>query len=164
MAYQQPVTALLDFIRAQYPKGPFKEFYDGDPDLIPDFNMPAIVVEKDRDDTTVGPTGFQRVTDVLRVKVVFNKKDDWKDDADPTQLTEKRIRDIVEARDPATGGYLPTTLKYALMHRFSMDGKALNQDMAFELGALPRPEDGFTQEGHLTFSISYLVPNPPQIT
>ncbi len=158
MIYQQPVTQLLEFIRAQF-GSQFKEYYDGDPDLIPEFNLPAIVVVKNSDQNSNGPTGMRRVTEQLVIKIIMDKKDDWHADVDPTQLTEKRIRDLVEARDPATGAYLTTTLKYAIMHRFTVNGLTLDDSMTFELGILPRPNEMFTQEGHLTLTLDYLVPN-----
>ncbi|MBZ4533129.1 hypothetical protein GBP62_25155 [Mycobacterium avium subsp. hominissuis] len=97
------------------------------------------------------------------MKVVYNKEDDWSPSVKPIDLTEKKIRDIVEARSPQ-GGYDSSTLKYALMNRFRMpggDGRAvaLDQSMRFELGTLPRSEDLITEEGHLTISLTYLMPN-----
>jgi hypothetical protein len=58
------------------------------------------------------------------------------DDAcvDEVDLTEKTIRDIVEARDPETDLYLPATLKHGLLNRFTVSGLELNQPMTFELG------------------------------
>ncbi|MBJ8343939.1 hypothetical protein [Antrihabitans sp. YC2-6] len=159
MAYKQPATALLDFLRESYPTDTFKEFYEGDPGLIPLFNMPCIVVEKLGDQMGNGPSGMKKVTERLRVKVVFNKKDDFKADADPTDLTEKRIRDIVEARDPETGAYLPNTLKRALMDRFELNGQGIDQGIEFDLGIDSRPDGSMTQEGHLIVSITYLVDN-----
>lgn len=159
---KQPITYLLEFLKQEYQaSGTFKEFYDGDPDLIPNSNMPCLAVTKLNDRTGNGPTGYRRVIDTLQVKVIMNRKDDWIADIDPTQLTEKRIRDHVERIDPATGGYDSTTIKYAIMNRFQVEGLALDTNMTFELGTLPRPQDTLTQEGHLTLEINYLVPNAP---
>jgi hypothetical protein len=94
------------------------------------------------------------------VKVIHNKRDDWTAKIETTQLTEKKIRDVVEGRDPATGAYKPTTLKHAILNRFTMDGGEINQEMTFELGVLPRTEELITQEGHLGLTVTYLVPNP----
>lgn len=36
---------------------------------------------------------------------------------------------------------------------------ALGQSMRFELGVLPRSEGVITEEGHLTLTLPYLIPN-----
>jgi hypothetical protein len=46
--------------------------------------------------------------------VVFDKKDDWSEKADPLNMTEHKIRQIMAARDPITGNYLLNTVKGAL--------------------------------------------------
>lgn len=160
--YDHSVTQLLGFIREQYGED-FTAYYDGDPDIIPTFNLPAIIVSKLNDRSENGPTGMQRVTEELVIKVVYNKMDDWTADIQTTDLTEKKIRAIVEERDPETGRYKENTLKHALTNRFTMAGAAIDQSMSFDLGVNPRDltegAELITQEGHLTLTISYLVPN-----
>lgn len=156
--FQAPIDKLIGFLRDEF-GSQFKAYYNGDPDVIPDFNLPCVSVVKNSDQTGNGPTGLQRVSEELVVKVILNKADDWTAATDEVDLTEKKIRDMVEARDPQTGNYLPATLKHALLNRFTVDGLELNQAMTFELGVLPRSEDLVTQEGHLTLTVSYLVAN-----
>lgn len=157
--YQQSVDKLVEFLREEF-GAQFKAYYNGDPDVIPDFNLPCVSVIKNSDQIANGPTGMQRVTEELVVKVIYNKADDWTATTDEVDLTEKKFRDIVESRDPETGDYLSQTLKHALMNRFTAEGLQLNQAMTFELGVLPRSEELVTQEGHLTLSATYLVRNP----
>lgn len=159
--YQQPIDKLIEFLREEF-GSQFNAYYNGDPDVIPDFNMPCVSVVKNNDQTSNGPTGLQRVTEELVVKIIYNKADDWTAETDEVALTEKKIRDVVEARDPATGNYLPQTMKHALLTRFTVSGLELNQSMSFELGVLPRSEELVTQEGHLTVTVTYLVQNPRQ--
>ncbi|WP_425005772.1 hypothetical protein [Mycolicibacterium sp. S3B2] len=158
--YQQSVEKLIDFLREEF-GSKFKAYYNGDPDVIPDFNLPCVSVVKNSDQMVNGPSGgFQRVTEQLVVKVIYDKAADWTADSDEVDLTEKKIRDVVEARDPATGHYLPQTLKYALYNRLTVTGLEMNQGMTFELGVLPRSDELVTQEGHLTITVTYLVQNP----
>lgn len=157
--YQQPIDKLVGFLREEFGTQ-FKAYYNGDPDVIPDFNLPCVSVVKNSDQIGNGPTGLQRVTEELVVKIIYNKGDDWTAETDEVDLTEKKIRDIVEARDSETGNYLPQTLKHALLTRFTASGLELNQAMTFELGVLPRSEELVTQEGHLTLTVTYLVQNP----
>ena len=157
--YAQPVDKLVEVLREEFGEQ-FKAYYNGDPDAIPDFNMPCVSVVKNSDQIANGPTGMQRVTEELVVKIIYNKADDWTAQTDQVALTEKKIRDVVEAVDPSTGNYLPQTVKHALLNRFTATGLQLNQAMTFELGVLPRSEELITQEGHLTLSVTYLVANP----
>lgn len=160
--YASTVSQLVGFIREQY-GDTFKAYYDGDPDLIPTFNLPAIIVSKNSDRTENGPTGMQRVTEELVVKVVYDKMDDWTANIETTDLTEKKIRDLVEQRDPQTGMYLESTLKHAVLNKFTITGAAIDQGMTFDLGVNPRDltegSELITQEGHLTLTLTYLVPN-----
>ena len=57
---------------------------------------------KNSEEVSSVPTGMQRVTEQLVVKVIFSKPDDWSAPVDPTNLTGKHVRDIVEERDPET--------------------------------------------------------------
>jgi hypothetical protein len=68
------------------------------------------------DQSSNGPTGLQRVTEQLVVKLIYDKADDWTAESDEVNLSEKKARDVVEARDLETGGYKPTTLNYVLVN------------------------------------------------
>lgn len=158
---EQPITTLIGFLKENF-GDKFKAYYDGDPDEIPKDNLPCIICVKNSDDMQNDGTSMKKVTEELQVKIVFNKADDWSPEEnsnpDDTRLTEKKIRDIVEARS-VDGGYDPSTIKYALMNRFQVNGIAFSQSMRFELGVLPRSADLITEEGHLTITLSYLMPN-----
>lgn len=65
--------------------------------------------------------GMRRVTEELQMKVVLNTADDWSNRVDITRLAEMRVRGLVEERDPETGAYKMTTVKHALLNRFTMD-------------------------------------------
>ncbi|MFD4554410.1 hypothetical protein ACFWP5_08780 [Streptomyces sp. NPDC058469] len=153
--YEEPTARILRFFKDLYPDGPFKSFYDGDPDVIPEVNYPALIVEKQGDVTESGPTGTDEVTEEILVKVVLDKRDDWgaNDNAD---LTQRRIRQLVEARDD-TGAYLPQSIKGALRTQLSMEGAAINNTMRFEIGSMPRQNDVISAEGHLTITVTYFV-------
>lgn len=154
-----PVDILLKFLKDLYPNGPFKSFYDSDPDLIPLANLPALVVDfqDDDNDNANSPTGLDRVSVELIIKVVMNKRDDY-DTQNEGDLTARKIRKLVNERDPVTGAYLPQTIKGALRANLTLGGFAISNDMKFQLGMLPRPNDMITSEGHLIISLDYFVP------
>lgn len=134
----------------------FVTFYDGDPDLIPTFNLPALIVTKTSDTSEPATNVQDSITETLVVKAVLNKADDWNGDkADPTNLTEKKLRDQMEARDE-NGRWLPNTIKGAL--RKGLDGnRRIGERMSLEIGVTPRPNDLVTHEAHLTITIEYSV-------
>lgn len=156
--YEAPLDRILRFLKDLYSNGPFKAFFDGDPLDIPTSKLPAICVVKAQDTTGVGPTGRDRIIEEITIKVVLNKRDDFKTNPVDIDLTEKRIRDLVEARDKTTGQYLPQSIKGALRTKLTMENIALNQTMTFELGIVPRTEKLLTSEGHLTITVTYDVP------
>lgn len=155
--FLQPVDQLIAFLKEAY-ADQFHAYYNGDPDLIPKFNLPCLSVVKLNDTNGNGATGLRHVTETLQIKIIYDKSDDMTAQDDHTDLTEKRIRDIVEARDPETGAYATNTLKHVLINRFTAAGYAVNDTVIFELGSVARPNDLETEEGHLTLTIDYNVP------
>jgi len=146
----------------------FKTYYDGDPEAIPLFNLPCLIVTQSGEDTEEAAFGQDDVTDRLTVKVVLNKRDDWDGDkVNPTNMTERRIRDFIGARDPITGLYDAKTVKGALRLDLLDGVTAVAPTMNVEYGINPRvsPGEGYadlTAEGHVSFDIQYCVNTPTQ--
>lgn len=150
---------ILELMRDTFP-GEFKEFYDGDPDQIPTFNLPCIVVDQTNDDTERGAWDQDDVTETIIIKVIYNKEDDYSDNVDPLNLTSRKIRRAVAARDPETGEYAPNTIKYAI-RQFATEGiTAIATSMSVSYGLVPRLEGDIgilTQEAHVQFPVRYSV-------
>lgn len=153
------VKLILRLLRDGLEPGVFKEFYDGDPDFIPDFNLPCIVVEQLRDTTVGGTFGQDDVTDTVLVKVIYSKLDDASTDLDPQNTTSTRVRRAINARDEATGDYLPATVKGVL--RPNVYGtRRIGHELTVEFGAQLRPgpeRQTITSEGHVTVPVLYSV-------
>lgn len=142
----------------------FKTYYNGDPEVIPRFNLPAIIVTQLRDDTTEAEMGEDDVTDQIRIKVLLDKAEDYNGGKiDPLNLTDKRLRDFVGHKSKQ-GDYEPTTIKYAL-RTMMLDGiEAIAPTMDIEYGVNPRETLGdaegnvdWTAEAWVTFDIKYSV-------
>ncbi|KSZ59663.1 MULTISPECIES: hypothetical protein [Rhodococcus] len=162
--YEETTQRILDLMKQTFGTheggGPFKEFYDGDPDEIPAFNLPCIVVDQTNDDTDKGAWGQDDVTDTIMIKVIFNKADDWTANIDPNDLTSRKIRRIIAARDPKTGRYLPNTVKGALRAMGTKGLTAVGGNLSVEYGMVPRVNGDkglLTQEGWVRFTIEYPV-------
>lgn len=158
--FTEPVERVVDLMRATFNTGQFRAIYNGDPGLIPASNLPALCVVQLRDTNTPDLSSHDRVEVSMQIRVVLDHRPDWKITDDKKDLTDSKIRQIVEARDKTTQQYLPDTLKGVLRRRKFGDGFLLARDMTFELATLERPDDVITREGRLTFSFSYDVPLP----
>jgi hypothetical protein len=143
----------------------FKTYYDGDPEAIPLFNLPCIIVTQTDDETEADSWQQDEVVDELTIKVVLNKQDDYDNDkVNPLNMTERKIRNFIKERDPLTGHYLPGTIKGALRTTKLEGVTDLAPSIKVSFGINPRPAgDGLaklTAEGHVKFSISYPVDIP----
>lgn len=155
--YPEIVTVVRDGLREALGTDPVKSFYDGDPDVIPEFNLPAIVVSKKNDVSSIDTNAQDDVTEAIVVKVIFDKRDDWTATTDEVDLTERKIRRLVEARDQVTGKYLPNTVKRVIREVLEQNNLLIVGDTTFELDGLLRPNEIVTMEGVLTIPIQYSV-------
>lgn len=157
---EDSVQLALKLLREAFKGSEFKEFYDGDPDLIPTFNLPCLIVEQTADTTEKYSVASDAVTETLVVKVIRNKADDWKPNVDPLNLTHLKIRRAIGGRDATTGRYLPNTVKGALSVGV-WGPRRIGRGMTVEIGVQPRPaengEELVTAEGHVTIQIEYSV-------
>lgn len=159
--YDDNVQRILNLMKDTF-GGDIKTYYDGDPEAIPLFNLPAIIVTQTGDDTVQAAMGEDDIEDRLTVKVVLNKRDDWDGDkVNPLNMTERKIRDFISKRDQETGNYDPRTVKGAIRN-YALDGiTAFANSMNVEYGINPRVSGkglaDLTAEGHVSFAIQYSV-------
>ncbi len=159
--YEDNVQRMLHLMKDTF-ADTFATYYDGDPEAIPTFNLPALIVTQTSDETQEGAIGQDDVSDSLTIKVVFNKRDDWDGDkVNPLNMTERKIRDLVSKRDPLTGNYDPKTVKGAI-RAHALDGIiAVANNMNVQYGINPRTAGehlaDLTAEGHVSFTIQYCV-------
>lgn len=149
------VQLTIDLLRTTFGSD-FKEYYDGDPDRIPAFNLPALVVDQPTGTSSKASVAEHDVLDTIRVKVVFNKKDDWADNVDPLNLTHYKIRKAIAGRDETTGRYLGKSILGALVSGLDGD-RRLGKGISMEYGRVKRPGDVVTAEGHVTFQVLHSV-------
>ncbi|MBW4816137.1 hypothetical protein [Rhodococcus qingshengii] len=158
--YEETTQRIVNLMKETFIGGPFVEFYDGDPDEIPAFNLPCIVVDQTNDNTARGTWGEDDITDSIIIKVIYNKADDWTADVNPNDLTSRKIRRIIAARDPKTGRYMPNTVKHAVRYFATKGLTAVASDMEIEYGMVPRVNGDkgiITQEGWVKFSVQYVA-------
>jgi hypothetical protein len=106
-AYKTASERILANLHDQFPK--FKEFFYGDPFAIPVSQLPCIIVDPGKTHNELGPTGMDRVTQTIDIKVVLNKREDFAGDS-AVSITKKKLVQYMEARDDTTKQYLPQTV------------------------------------------------------
>lgn len=162
--YEDNVQRILHLMKDTF-GDTFKTYYDGDPEAIPLFNLPCIIVTQTSDETSAGSWQQDDVEDQLTIKIVMNKRDDFDNDkVNPLNMTERKIRNYIAERDLTTGLYLPRTVKGAVRTMATAGITAIAETMNVEYGINPRISGeglaDLTAEGHVTFSIGYPVDIP----
>ena len=156
--YSDNVTRVIDLLKETFKEVPFKSYFDDDPGDIAKFDLPAIIVSENSDVTSAGSMAQDDVEEQILIKVVFDKSDDYKNDANErSNDTQRKLREIVGARDPLTGDYLPQTIKGAIRTLGHLDLNEIADTMSTEYGVQPRDDGLMTIEAHVTFGIQYSV-------
>lgn len=172
MAYLSIGQQVLQLLKDNF-GSEFVSYFWGDPQLIGQSSMPAIVVEESGAKTSVDNSSMDLEVKTIQIKVVYDKREDW-GASDTVDTTFAKIRDIIDGRDPTTGMYLEKSLKGILRTSFTLTNPlqptnavntppAIDQTMESRYYIERRPEDTFTMEGRLTMTISELVVVPNRI-
>lgn len=158
-AFKDSVTRILELLRGTF-GGQFKAFYEGDPIQIPDYMLPCAIVEKIAGNINLDATGTDMIVEQLMIKMVMNKRDDM-GAAPEIAFTERKLRLLVEARDPITGYFIPESLMYILRTNITLGGAVLDSDMDVNYDVNPRPEEMYTSEAQILITIRerVIVPN-----
>lgn len=163
--YPDSVQRVLNLMKSTFGEE-FKTYYDGDPEVIPLFNLPCLIVTQTTDTTSEGAMGQDDIEDTVTIKIVLNKMDDWDGDkVNPLNMTERKIRDYIGKRDEETGNYDKRSVKGALRCDLLEDVEAVAPTMNVEYGINPRalgPNEKtayatLTSEGHVTFGIQFAI-------
>lgn len=149
--YKDAVTTILDLMRTTFGNY-FKAYYEGDPLQIPKANFPCVIAETLTSTVDVGATGTDDVTTVVALRVVYDKVDDFGKSDDYNQ-TERTLRKLVEARDPATGYYHTQSIMGLLRSNLSLGGLSFDTKMEASYDIQPRADEVITSEALITVTI-----------
>jgi hypothetical protein len=139
----------------------FKGYYNGDPIRIPETNLPCVIVEKPKTRVRLGATTQDVLGIQLRIKLVFNKREDFgaKDDVD---LTEQKLERYMEGRHPVTGDYLDSTVLSALRSHLTLGGLSINTDVDIDYDLQPRPNRQITSEARANIVVTEKIIRGPE--
>lgn len=158
--YEDSVSRVTKLVKDTFKDGPFKAYYEGDPIMIPDESFPCVIIDKVATSVKTDATSTDLLIEQVRIKLVFNKQDDF-GATDDYDMTERKLRRYVEARDPATGFFLPNTLMFTLRTNITLGSSTLGSDVNVNYDLQPRPEKQVTSEAVITMLIRerVIVPN-----
>lgn len=140
----------------------FKQYYEGDPVSIPKADLPCIILEKINTRIEPSATGTDQLAEEINIRVVLNQADDIGTN-DSDDLTAKKLRKIVEARDPSTGFFQTDTIMYSLRTNISLGGAAIDNTIDVSYDVNPRPESMVTSEAVISIIVTERVTVPNRI-
>lgn len=155
------IDVIKGYLQEELPGGYFTGVYYGDPLDIPSSMLPCVAIEKLRTQIVAGPTGMDRVTTTVSIKLLYNKKDDFGKTTDEV-LGVRALEEYAEAINPDTNQYDSLSIMGILRKNFTLSDPAtgryevLNQDVDIKYGVVPRPGNGMTAECQINVTFSQL--------
>lgn len=161
--YSDGVARVLKLMKDTFnPSGIFKAFYNGEPEYIPEANLPAIVVSETTGRIESGPTGTDVVTEKVIISLIMNKKDEVGSGDD--DLTELKLRRLVKGQHPEghekAGQYVEQSVMYALRTFITFDEAVVDSLIETDFSVAQRGEDVFTQEAYISVTIQRMAMVP----
>lgn len=156
------IDKIIDLLKGNFDGGQFKAYYEGDPLQIPAECLPCISVSKANASVFQDATGMDKIEGQIFIRVMFNKRDDYGAGPD-VDLTERKIRQIIEGRDDA-GHFAEQSILGVVRPNLTLGSSVVKADIYIEYGIVPRfgPVQE-TSEGHVTISIEELVLVPNRV-
>lgn len=150
--------------------GGFRTYWDGDPLVMGDSQLPALIVDWQTANLLPGATGQDKWQHNIIIKVVLNKMDDigvldvqGGNDVIETP-TKKRLEQFIFGRDRDTGHYLTKSILGILRTNFTMASNEITQEPTVEFGGGTRPNGPesniVTAEAHITVAAQEIVAVP----
>lgn len=142
--YRSPFDSIMELMRDTFGES-FNAYYEGDPIQIPKANLPCIIMEMQAGRTQLDATSTDRIQNQINIRLVFNKEDDY-NASDTKDLTERKLRILVEGRDPSSGQYLPNSVVGALRTHLTLSSSTIENDIDWQYDLQPRTADLTTSE------------------
>lgn len=138
----------------------FKAYFEGNPDVIDPRYLPCVCIyemnERPDDDATETDQNIHTVM----VRVCLDKRnDDGSNFADPeVNMTERRLRLLVSARDPITNLRSENTFLFALRTNLTLGDYVIGNHGYVEYGSvLDANMKPITTEAHITLTLTERV-------
>lgn len=156
--YKDGVTRTLELLQQTFGTY-FKAYFEGNPDTLKQGLLPCVAIYTTDSEYDIGNSAEDENTHDIMVRLILNKKeDDFSQIQNPTvKFTDKRLRNLIGARDPATGFYLPNTLAAALRTNWTQGARVIGNKFKVEMVVVARPDGVFTSEALITLTLTERV-------
>ncbi len=149
------IDTIKDLLVANLPTGYFRGFFYGDPVVIPTSFLPCVMIEKLSTQISHGPTGMDRMTTSVMIKLAYNRKEDFGKTPDEI-LGVRKLEEFAEAIDDTTKEYSLVSVMGILRKNFTMGTVVLDQQVNIKYGVVPRMNDELTGECQIQVSFTQL--------
>jgi len=150
---------LIDSLRDTLVTHHFRWFREGDPIIIPQSRLPALLVTEENTDYQYGATGMIDITHNLRVQIVLNKKTDFGNPEESSSL-DKVLDRIMQGRDASSGALLPDTIMGAFLKNRNFLTYQISGLGTPTKGVIARSETLITAEAHVTIALVETIAKP----
>ena len=147
---------LLEYLKTYCDKR-IKQFYYGDPLILPISNMPALIVENKSANIANGPTGLDEIDNTYMVKIVMNKKDEL--GKTPDEMSCQRTLSDLLMKRTSTNEFEATSVLGILRKYFTL-GQTINDQLISIEFFMASRGDLITEEVELLINIKDFVNVP----
>lgn len=127
-------------------------YYEGDPITIPIDSLPCVIVELFNVEVRTGQaTGTDDLAEQILIRVCLNKSDDL-GASDDYDLTERKLRWIVQGRDRQTGTYHNNSILHAIRKNITLGGYNIDSSVDVNYDVNARPNQMMTSEATISIS------------
>ena len=157
--YEDGVDRILRMMKDTF--GDRYTYFNGELLNVGESYLPCIMVTETASQITSGATGTDDITETIIIIVVFNKKDDLGAN-DNVELTDYKLRKMVQGQDPVTGQYYPDSILGAVRKHLTMQNDTLQSDT--QVNFTPNMRGGATaiatQEAYITVTVKRFIQVP----
>lgn len=152
--YKDPSQRILELMKTTLKESPINMYYLGSPDEIAEAAYPCLVVQPMNAKVSFenAPTNTDNAGEEINIEVYFNAKDDYNSSSDQ-DTTMRKIYQLIQGRDPATGQWMAGTIMYALRTNITLENLNLDQEVDVTYDVQPRPEQPTIMIGIVTVVI-----------
>ena len=157
--YKQTVAEkILELIKDAFGDN-FKLYRVGDPIILGQSNLPAILVTESAVEVAQDATGYDGLIHSLTIQVVYNKKDEMGRPIEGNTL-DTILDNYVYGRDPATDEYSEQSILGVLRRNFTLDNMTVQQEVTVRKTLVTRPQDAeeITAEATIEIEVHELQP------
>jgi len=118
----------------------FKMYRVGDPIILGQSQLPAILVTETALEVAQDATGYDGLIHSLTIQVVYNKKDEMGRPIEGNTL-DTSLDNYTDGRDPDTNEYAELSIMGILRRNFTLDNMTIQQEATVRKTLVARPQD-----------------------